>query len=78
LTKEEVQEITNDEKGSKPVEHDENDAVMKTWEMNMGDFVPDIHFSTDLKGKSDDVYYHLVKEGEELNIRGAYFSSNKK
>ena len=44
----------------------------------MGDFIPDIHFNTDLKGKSDEIYYHMVKEGQEFNIRGAYFSQNKK
>ena len=74
LTKEEVLEITNDVKSSKTVEHDESDAVMKTWEVEMGDFIPDIHFNTDLKGKSDEIYYHMVKEGQEFNIRGAYFS----
>lgn len=77
LTKEEVQEIADDMKATKTVEHDEGDAVMKKWESEMTDFIPQIHFSTDLNGKSEDVYYHEVKEGQSQNIRGAYFSGNK-
>jgi len=60
------------------VEHDESDSVMKLWEVEMGNFVPDTHFSTEIKGKSDEIFYHYVNEGEELNLRGAYFSTSKK
>jgi hypothetical protein len=78
LTKEEVQEIADDTKATKNVEHDENDAVMKKWESEMAEFLPQINFNTDLSGKSDDVYYHFVEEGQPQNIRGAYFSGDKK
>lgn len=77
LTKEEVQEIADDTKATKNVEHDEGDAVMKKWESEMTDFIPQINFNADLNAKSDDVYYHLVKQGESQNLRGAYFSGNK-
>ncbi len=58
LTKDEVQEIADDTKATKNVEHDEGDSIMKKWETEMTDFLPQINFNTELNGKSDDVYYH--------------------
>jgi hypothetical protein len=59
------------------VEHSEDEGIMKAWELDMADFYPEIMLSVDLLAKSDEVFCHDVKEGQQPTMRGAYFTGGE-
>ena len=50
---------------------------MKQWENQMDDFIPERIIQIDLFGKTDEVFYQDVAEGEQISIQGAYFTGSK-
>jgi hypothetical protein len=54
------------------------DSVMTQMEKEMADFLPEKMLSMDLYAKSDEVFLQDLKEGENLQFRGAYFAGNIK
>lgn len=57
-------------------EEEAEKGLMKQWDEQMNDFFPEKMLTLDIFGKSDEVFYHDVSEGQRLNIRGAYFTGD--